>query len=498
MKKHSKLVTYTVAAMSLFTAMSGSSLSLSLPHIATSFHIPASTSSIVMMIGMITEIILMVAFGHLGDLFSKNTVYIFGGWIYAFGSLLSGLVPSFSLLLASIFVQGLGSAMVLATTLGLLKDDTTDDDYPQALATNSMSASIGALLGPVIGGVILSAFVSSGWRWIFLLSAPVAAIIMLVSGRAIRRESVDKSQLTKTLKTANWSGQIIFTVGILLMFGYYVFIVPRFNAFENYLTFIILGGIIVVSSFIQDDKAKSPWISPKVLRDKVFLTSNSLLFLSQFGYALSNILLPFYLQNFLAYSAGLSGLIIAVNSLVTFLLSPLIGKWAGKSSRRWLLMVLGLVMIAISQAGYAAYLPTKNLAIIFLPIIINGIGWAFFLSPNAAITMSHITSENSGVAGSVNQTLKTLGMAVGVGFTTSLLTVLTKNATIVPGNGKVTPFLSAFHFIFWIGTAIAVFTIILSLFQKKDDEAAEAPVPAVASNTSAAINSAGTSVAHQK
>jgi MFS family permease len=418
---NSKQITTALGLFSFVTALSGASVTLALPQMSKAFNVSSNEITQVVQIGLITTVIFLVLFGHAGDVFSKNLVYRYGGWVFTIGTLVTGLAPTFSLVLIGRFVQAIGSAMVMANAMGIINEYFTDTTRSRALAYNSMFVSVGSISGPAVGGLITSLL---SWRWIFLLNIPVAIWVLLFQRKMLPAPKLAKGVVMEQLKAVNWTGQLIFTAGVLLIFGSDWIQIPGVSKFANLMIFILVGSAVTAVSFLQDDFSPSPWINPSVLRNGTFLTSTTVLFLAMFANAFSNILLPFYLQDFLTYSSGMAGLIVAAQSGTMLLLSPLVGRLASVPARRPWLVLAGLTMLTVSQFGYAFYGAHSSLAIILLPIVVNGVGMAFTITPNNSITMSLVDNKLAGVAGSMNSLFRTLGMALGISFASAFLYVL--------------------------------------------------------------------------
>lgn len=223
-----------------------------------------------------------------------------------------------------------------------------------------------------------------------------------------------------------------------------------------------IGAVLTVFSFMQDDHAKSPWIDPQLLHNPDYLISVGTLLIVMLVNAVSNILLPFYLQSFLGVSPFLSGIIMMGQSATMLLVTPIAGYLADHWNRYWLTLV-GLIVLIVSQAGYALYPPTNNWWAILWPIILNGVGMGAFLSPNNALTMDTVPRTLGGVAGSLNSFARTLGMTVGMTFGAVILFAQ------LPGVARITPqtgnFLGAFANVFWGSTVLSALGLVVVLIR---------------------------------
>ena len=107
--------------MSLLTALSGSSTNLAMPKISADLMISSSARELPIQcfIGLITTSVLLVMFGHIGDLVSKNLVFLIGEMVFIVGSLLTGIAPTYLTILAGRVIQAVGSAMIMANSMGI-------------------------------------------------------------------------------------------------------------------------------------------------------------------------------------------------------------------------------------------------------------------------------------------------------------------------------------------------------------------------------------------
>lgn len=459
--RNSQSITVSLGAFSFVTALSGASVTLALPRMARAFDVSAALSTQVVQVGLITTVVFLVMFGHAGDVFSKNAVYRAGGWVFIIGSLLTGIAPNFIGVLVGRFVQAVGSAMVMANAMGIINEHFADKERAKALAYNSMFISVGSISGPAVGGLITSIL---SWRWIFLLNVPVAIAIMFWAKGAFPRPRLTWADIREQARRVNWLGQLIFSVGVVLMFSSGWITLPGLNQFTNMMVFLVGGGIVTALSFLQDDFAPSPWIDPQVLRNITFLTSTSVLFLAMFVNSFSNILLPFYLQDYLPFSPGVSGLIVAAQSVVMLLLSPFVGRLASTPERRPQLVTIGLAMLLVSQIGYAFYGGQSGLGYVLWPIILNGVGMAFTLTPNNSITMGLVSPKLAGVAGTMNSLFRTIGMAVGISFATNFLYAQLPGVKHIT-RGLGTTYLHASRIVFYVAVGASLIALIINVWR---------------------------------
>ena len=457
-KHHDWQVVSVIGLISLLTSLSGSSLTLAVPHLSRDFSISNSTATWAVTVGLVATTILLIMFGHIGDLLSKRTVFFAGGFVFVVGSILAGLALTFPLLLFGRVVQAAGIAMTMANGMGIISNSFPDSTRAEALASVSMFNSVGAISGPAVGGIMISML---SWRWIFLVNVPLGIIALLLGWYWLKPDIPQRAAVKSVWGSANWTGQNLFTFGIIAFFvGSALITQPRWQ-FVAWAVMLV-GVILTVLYFIQDDHAKSPWIDPKILHNPDYMISVTTLLIVMLVNAVSNILLPFYLQSFLGIKPFVSGLFMMGQSITMLLITPIAGYLADHWNRYWL-TAIGLIVLIISQAGYALYPAFNNSFLILWPIVLNGIGMGLFLSPNNALTMNAVSQKLSGVAGSLNSFFRTLGMTIGMNFGSILLFIQ------LPGVQRVTPatggFMIAFATVFWGTVGVSIIGLFIVLYR---------------------------------
>ncbi len=448
-----------MGALSLLTGLSGSSTTLALPKISLEFAVSNSTATWVVTVGLIVTSILLVMFGHVGDLLSKSTVFMIGSVLFLAGSLVTGLAPTFYVLLTGRFIQAVGTAMIMANSMGIISDHFTSDTRAEALAAISMFTSLGTISGPAFGGFLIS---WASWRWIYLFNVPAGLLILLFGYHTLKIVRPKKKDVATIWRNANWTGQNLFTVGVILFFISGTFL-GNANTRLWGLIGVALGLTVTIYSFIQDGHAPSPWIDPSLLHNPDYMISILTLLIVMLVNAISNILLPFYLQSYLGLPAFASGLIMMLQSFTMLFITPIAGYLADHWNR-YNLTVLGLIALIISQIGYALYPLHQNNWLIIWPIVVNGIGMGLFLSPNNALTMDTVPKHLAGVAGSLNSFARTFGMTIGVSFGAMLMFAQ------LPGIARITPatgakFVPAFANVFWLGTMLSFVGLVIVIYR---------------------------------
>ncbi len=120
--------------------------------------------------------------GSLGDRLGRRRVFVAGVIWFALASALCGLAPVTGVLIAARVLQGIGGALLVPGSLAIISASFAPHDRPRAIGLWSGLAGLAAAVGPLLGGWLV---VTAGWRWVFLINLPVAAMVVAVSLRRL-------------------------------------------------------------------------------------------------------------------------------------------------------------------------------------------------------------------------------------------------------------------------------------------------------------------------
>src|SRR3954452_18163089 len=174
----------TSLGMLLATINSGT-LIIALPDLERALHTGLLTLVWVILAYMIASTVLVLTAGRLSDLFGRKLAYVGGFVVFALASLGAGFAADPTQLILWRILQGVGGAFLFANAAALVTDAFPREELGLALGTNTMVAAVGLVIGPVLGG----ALVSLGWQWVFWFNVPLG-LLGAAWGALILRELV--------------------------------------------------------------------------------------------------------------------------------------------------------------------------------------------------------------------------------------------------------------------------------------------------------------------
>ena len=168
----------TVSVGILLATIDGSIVNVAFPTLVAELDTTFNVIQWVSLGYLLTIATLTLGIGRLGDVIGKKTIYTVGFSVFTIGSAVCGLAPDVSWLIGFRVVQALGAVMILALGSAILIEAFPKSERGKALGWVMAAVSIGIIIGPVLGAILISSF---SWRAIFLVNIPVGIVRRLAA-----------------------------------------------------------------------------------------------------------------------------------------------------------------------------------------------------------------------------------------------------------------------------------------------------------------------------
>lgn len=401
----------------------GSALNLALPYINEDLSLDAVMSGWVPTSYMLSTAILQIPCARIADMIGRRKVFIWGVIILTVFSVMSGFATTGTTLIIYRFLSGIGSAMMFGTSTAILTSSVPAEKRGKALGAIAATVYFSLAAGPFLGGLLTQYL---NWHSIFFVSAFVS-LVVAVGGYFIIKEDWKEEVKSKF----DIVGSILFAIGLSsLIYG--------FSELPHVFGFVFIGlGIIVLLYFAFYEKTHEyPVFNIRVfLENRVFrLSSVSALINYSATFAIS-----FMLSLYLQYVRGLSprdaGLILIVQSIVQALTSLKSGSLSDRMSATFL-STLGMGIIAVGLVGLCFISETTSYYFLGGILMLLGLGFGIFSSPNTNVIMSSVEKKHYGLASATMGTMRLTGQAFSMG-----IAIMAISLTI--GNVKISPALHA-------------------------------------------------------
>jgi EmrB/QacA subfamily drug resistance transporter len=342
--------------------------------------------------------------GAIADRYGRRLLFCIGIGVFTAGSLLCGLAGDPAFLAIARAVQGVGGAIMFATSLAILSTAFRGADRGTAFGVFGAVTGVAVAIGPVLGGAITSGL---SWRWIFLVNLPLGAIALVVTLRTMA-ESRDPHP-----RRLDWIGFVTFSAGLALV----VYGLIRGNDAGWDSTEVagsLAAGVVLLAVFVVAERVqREPMFDLGLLRVPTFVGGLAAAFgISASLYALLTYLV-LYLQNMLGYSAVEAGVRLLPLTLATFVTAGIAGRLSARVSTK-LLIGPGFVLIAVGLFLMSGLDAGSDWTALLAGMIVAGAGAGFVNVPLASTAVAVVAPARAGMASGINSTFRQAGIATGV------------------------------------------------------------------------------------
>jgi len=406
-----KWYVFAGVAMGIFlSTIDGSIVNVALPTLVEELDTHLPTVQWVVLAYLLALGTLMLSMGRLGDMIGKKSIYVAGFVIFTVGSVLCGLAPNVYWLIGFRVVQAVGGAMIMALGMAIVTESFPPSERGRALGLTGSMVSIGIVLGPTLGGLILDAL---SWHWIFFVNLPVGIVGTLMVMRFVPARRPAGRQRFDLV------GAMTFFAGMLAML-LAVTLGQQVGFDDRRVLFLLAGGVAAMAAFVVvERRASQPMLDLEMFRNKLFsinLVSGFMTFVSMSG---TVFLMPFFLQGVLGYEPRQVGLMLAAVPLAVGMVSPLSGALSDRVGTRPITVVgLATVMVGFySLSTVTADMTAVGYVLRSLPV---GIGLGIFQSPNNSAVMGTVPRERLGVASGLLSITRIVGQTTGIAVLSAL------------------------------------------------------------------------------
>ncbi len=437
-----KTALLTAALASYVTPFLGSATNIALPRIEQEFQIHAVVVSWIPTAFLLAAAICLVPFGRISDIFGRRKIFAIGAGVFTAGSLVAGLSFSEYMLIAARAMQGAGTALIYANAISILTTVFPPEERGKVLGINVAAVYFGLATGPFLGGV-LTQFLS--WRSVFLFTVPLSLAVLIMVLVKFKQEWAHAAG-----EKFDIAGSLIYAVSITsIMVG--------ISFLPDHISFVLIGagfaGLVFFVAF--ERRLDYPVFEVSLFfKNRLFALSNLaalLQYTSTFGVPF---MLSLFLQHIMGFSPMKAGAILVAQPALMVSFSPFAGKLSDRVEPR-IVCNAGLVCLTTGIFLLTFIGPEISVAHIVAALLVLGLGYAFFSSPNNNAIMSSVNKRQYGIASGSMGTMRVLGQMTSMGVATMLFAIIIGRVQIKPESYPA--------FIESVQTAFAIFAVLCAL-----------------------------------
>jgi EmrB/QacA subfamily drug resistance transporter len=379
-------------------------VNVALPKIQTGLHSSFVDLQWVVDAYALTLAALLLTSGSLADLLGRRRIFSVGLVLFSAASLLSGLAQSPLMLNLSRGLQGVGGAMMFATSLALLGNAYRGRERGTAFGVWGAVTGLAVSVGPVIGGALTDAL---SWRWIFLVNVPIGAVAL-----ALTLTKVDESRDPQGARL-DIPGFVTFTGALgALVLGLIESSQKGWGS--TYVeTCLIASAVLIVAFVIVERLQRAPMFDLTLFRRPAFDGASLVAFSLSASIFAMFLYLTLYLQDLLGLSPLGAGVRLITLSALILVTSAIAGRLTTVVPVR-LLMGAGLALVAVSLFLMRGLTASSQWTHLLPGFIVGGIGIGLINPPLASTAIAVVPPRQAGMGSGINSTFRQVGIATGI------------------------------------------------------------------------------------
>jgi EmrB/QacA subfamily drug resistance transporter len=370
---------------------------------------------------------LMITGAKIGALIGRKRAFAIGCVIYGCGSFTTSLAQSLPVLLFGwSFLEGVGAALILPAIVALVASNFAAERRPAAYGLVAAAGAIAVAVGPLIGGFCTTYF---SWRWVFAGEVVIVAVILVMTRRIADAPSATrpKLDLVGSVLSALGLGLVVFGVLRSSTWGW-IQPKPGGTAWAGLspTVWLALGGLFVIWLFFRwegrrEARGEEPLVRTAMLRNRQLTGGLTMFFFQYLAQAGLFFVVPLYLSVCLGLSALATGARLLPLSITLLAAAIGVPRLFSKTSPRFVVRSGLLALLAGTVVLMAALSPDAGPEIVFVPMLLIGLGIGALASQLGAITVSAVPDDQSPEVGGLQNTMTNLGASLGTAIAGSIM-----------------------------------------------------------------------------
>ncbi|WP_039797326.1 MFS transporter [Nocardia araoensis] len=353
---------------------------------------------------------LLLTASALGDRLGRRRIFLLGIAVFTLASAACALATGPGMLIAARAVQGFGAAGVMPLSLTLLSAAVPERMRSAAIGIWGGIAGLGVALGPLIGGAVVEGL---SWQWIFWVNVPIGLVVLPFALRVLA-ESHGGSRRVDLL------GLLLSAGGVLAVVWGVIHGAEDGWTSRGVLSALVGGALLLGCLIVWELRTPEPMLPLRLFRSRAFRVSNATGFTFSMGVFGSIFLLAQYFQVVQGYGPLQSGIRTMPWTMAPMVVAPLAGLIVDKVGARALLTT-GQASLAVALGWMASVTSVDASYLSFVgPFLLGGIGMGLTFAPGATVVMAAAAEEDRAMASGTNNTLREVGVAMGVAVLASV------------------------------------------------------------------------------
>jgi len=379
-------------------------VNVALPKIAQSLHASFTDLQWVIDAYALSLAVFVLTGGSLADLLGRRRVFAAGVALFTGASILCGAATTPLFLILARALQGIGGAIMFATSLALLSQAFRGRERGTAFGIWGATTGAAVAIGPLVGGALTDGL---NWRWIFFVNIPIGIFTLVVAFTRVD-ESRDEAH-----GGVDWVGLVTLCGALFLL----VYALLRGNDkgwTSGQIVAELVGAVVLLGAFCTVELRQSdPMLDLRLFRNPAFAGAQITAFtLSAAAFSMF-LYLTLYLQNVLGFTPLGAGVRFLPVTLLAFAVAPIAGKLSAHMPVR-VLLAGGLLLVTGGMLLMRGLHTESTWTSLLAGFILLGAGIGMVNPPLASTAIGVVGPRRAGMASGVNNTFRQVGIATGI------------------------------------------------------------------------------------
>jgi EmrB/QacA subfamily drug resistance transporter len=434
------------------TSFGMTSINIALPTIGHELFLDAVSLSWLVTVFIFASAAFLVPFGKIADIYGRKRIFTYGLLAFTVASVGSAVSNSGGMLICCRILQGIGSGANYCVGVSIVTSVFSSRELGRVFGINLTAVYLGQSLGPSLGGFLTE---HMGWRSLFLVNVVLGMVLIVLIFWKLKGEWYEARG-----EKFDLFGSIIYSSTLLfIMYGF-----SQLSGMSG-VWLIALGALGSIAFIKWEAKVKTPVLNINLLRNNRVFTFSIFATLFHYSGAFAITFLPsLYLQYIKHLTPETAGLILVSQPVVQALLSPIAGKVSDRAEPR-IVASTGMVVTAVGLFLFTFLNAETTLGFIVASLVLLGVGFAFFASPNMNAVMGSVENRSYGVASGTVGTMRMVGMSFSMGITIVIFSMFIGKVQITPEYYPL--FLKATKIAFTFFAVLCLWGAIISYLAKK-------------------------------
>jgi DHA2 family multidrug resistance protein len=417
---HNPWVIALVVTLATFMEVLDTSIAnVSLPHIAGNLSVTQDEGTWVLTSYLVSNAVVLPMSGWFASRIGRKRFYMICVSVFTVSSLLCGLAPSLSTLVACRILQGIGGGGLAPSEQAILADTFPPQKRGVAFAVYGMAVVLAPAIGPTLGGFITDHY---SWRWVFLINVPVGVVSLLLTSRIVTDPPHLRQVAGRPAAPIDFAGFGLLALGL----GTLEIVLDKGQE-ENWfdssfiLVLSVTAAIALVSFVIWELRNKHPIVDVGLFRSRTFASANLMMVVLGITLYGSTVLLPQYLQVLMGYSAQQAGMALSPGGFVVIAFLPLVGQLVSRVDTR-LLIGTGFAVLSVSMLYMSSHLyPGIDFGTAVELRAFQSVGLAFLFVPINSLMFAGVPPQKNNAISGIANLSRNMGGDIGIAFVTTFV-----------------------------------------------------------------------------